>query len=259
MALITFTSDFGDGDYYAPAVKAKMLSINPQLNIIDISHSVDTYDIAHAAFILRAVYKDFPKGTIHLMALNGTSNMTDGFIGIKLEDHIFVGPNNGVLSLLSDHDPGIIVQFADIHLKDSTFPAKDILAPIAAKVASGAAIHDFGGPLMQMKKMIPRQFKATRKQIIGHVVRVDNYGNLLTNISKEIFDKLNPGKFTIEFSRESLTKLNKTYDHVEPGDCFAIFNSLELLEIGINHGHGADLLGLRLDSPVFINFFPEEA
>jgi len=259
MALITFTSDFGDGDYYVPAVKAKMLSINPQLNIIDISHSINTYDIAHAAFILRAVYKGFPKGTIHLMALNGTSNMTDGFIGIKLEDHIFVGPNNGVLSLLTDQDPGIIVQFADIHLKDSIFPTKDILAPIAAKVASGAAIHDFGSPLMQMKKMIPRQFKATRKQIIGHVVRVDNYGNLLTNISKEIFDKLNPGKFSIEFSRESLTNLNKTYDHVEPGDCFAIFNSLELLEIGINHGHGADLLGLRLDSPVFINFFPEEA
>ena len=135
MALITFISDFGDGDYYVPAVKAKMLSINPQLNIIDISHKIDTYDIAHAAFILRAVFKDFPKGTVHLVALNGTSNMTDGFIGIKLEEHIFIGPNNGVLSLLADYDPGIVVQFADIHLKDSTFPAKDILAPIAAKVA----------------------------------------------------------------------------------------------------------------------------
>lgn len=259
MTLITFTSDFGDGDYYVPAVKAKMLSINPQLNIIDISHSIKTYDIVHAAFILRAVYKDFPKGTIHLMALNDSSNMTDGFIGIELDDHIFFGPNNGVLSLLSDQDPDIIVKLEDEHMKNSTFPAKDILAPIAAKIASGAAIHDFGDPLTQMKKMILRQFKATRKQIIGHVVRVDNYGNLLTNISKEIFDRLNPGKFTIEFSRESLNKLNKTYDHVGSGDCFAIFNSLEVLEIGIKHGHGANLLGLRLDSPIFINFSPEEA
>ena len=254
MALITFTSDFGDGDYYVPAVKAKMLSFNPQLNIIDISHKIESYDIAHAAFVLRSVYKEFPMGTVHLVALNGTSAMTDGFIGIKLEEHIFLGPNNGVLSLMSDYDPGIIVQFADIHLRDSTFPAKDILAPIAAKVASGAAIHDFGGPLMQLKKMIPRQFKATKKQIIGHVIRVDNYGNLITNIPKDVFDKLNPGKFNIEFSRESLTQLNRSYENVEPGDCFAFFNSLDLLEIGINHGHGAQLLGLRHDSPIFINF-----
>lgn len=254
MALITFTSDFGDCDYYVPAVKAKMLSINPQLNIVDITHKIENYDVAHAAFILKSVYKEFPKGTVHLVAMNSTSNITDGFIGIKLEEHIFLGPNNGVLSLLSDHDPGIMVKFADIHIQNSTFPTKDILAPIAAKVASGAAIHDFGGPLTSIKKMIPRNFKATKKQILGHVVRVDNYGNLITNITKDVFDTLNPGKFTIEFSRESLTKLNNSYDQVEPGDCFAFFNSLGLLEIGINHGHGADLLGLRHDSPIFINF-----
>lgn len=254
MALITFISDFGDSDYYAPAVKAKILSVNPQLNIIDISHKIKTHDVAHAAFILKAVYKDFPKGTVHLVALNNENNMKDGYIGIKLEEHIFIGPNNGVLSLLADYDPGIVVLFADIHLKDSSFPTKDILAPIAAKVASGAAIHDFGSPLTQIKKLISRQFKATRKQIVGHVVHVDTYGNLITNIRKDVFDKLNPGKFSVVFNREELTKINKSYNNVEQGDCFVIFNSLDLLEIGINNGHGSNLLGLRLDSPIIINF-----
>jgi S-adenosyl-L-methionine hydrolase (adenosine-forming) len=254
MALVTFTSDFGDADYYVPAVKAKMLSINPQLNIIDISHKIEPYDIAHAAFVLRSVYKDFPKGTVHLVAINSTSSITDGYIGIKLDEHIFVGPNNGVLSMLSDYDPGIVVQFADIHIKHSTFPAKDILGPITAKVASGAAIHDFGGPLANIRKMLPRQFKATKKQIVGYVVRVDNYGNLITNIRQEVFNTLNPGRFTLEFSREVLTELNTSYDNVEPGDCFAFFNSLGLLEIGINHGDGANLLGLRYDSSIFVNF-----
>ncbi|WP_194777134.1 SAM hydrolase/SAM-dependent halogenase family protein [Pararhodonellum marinum] len=254
MALITFTSDFGDSDYYVPSVKGRMLSFNPQLVIVDITHKIDTYDIAHAAFVLRSCFRDFPKGTVHLVAINSTSSMSEGFIGIKLEEHIFVGPNNGVLSMLADQDPGIIVQFADIHVKDSTFPAKDILAPIAAKVASGAAIHDFGGPLKQMKKMMSRQFKATKKQIVGHVVRVDNYGNLITNIRKDVFNKLNPGTFNLEFSREVLNSINTSYDNVEPGDCFAFFNSLDLLEIGINHGHGAELLGLKYDSPIYINF-----
>lgn len=254
MALITFTSDFGEKDFYVPAVKAKMLSINPQLSIVDISHQIDAYDIAHAAFVLRAVYNEFPKGTVHLIAINSTSSQTEGFIGIKLNEHIFIGPNNGVMSMLSDQDPGIIVKFGDIHIKDSTFPAKDILAPIAAKVASGAAIHDFGGPLQHIRKVMPRQFKASKKGIVGYVLRVDNYGNLITNITREVFNQLNPGKFRIEFSREVIVELQTSYDQVEAGDCFVFFNSLDLLEIGINHGHGADLLGLRYDSPVYIHF-----
>lgn len=257
MALITFTSDFGDKDYYVPAVKAKMLSINPQLIIVDITHKVENYDVAHAAFVLKSIYNEFPKGTVHLVAMNATSNMTEGYVGIKLNEHIFIGPNNGILSLLSDEEPGIIVKLGDIHVKESTFPTKDILAPVAAKVATGASIHDFGGPLSSIKKMIPRNFKATKKQITGHVIRVDNYGNLITNITKEVFNTLNPGKFNIEFGREILTKLNTNYDQVESGDCFAFFNSLGFLEIGINYGHGAELLGLRYDSPVFINFETE--
>lgn len=254
MALVTFLSDFGDKDYYVPAVKAKMLSINPQLNIIDITHSIPPFDIEHAAFILRSTFRDFPKGTVHLVGINTVGGMTQGYIGVKLEEHIFVGPNNGILSLLADQDPGILVQFADIHVKASTFPTKDILAPIAAKVASGAAIHDFGGPLTNFRKLMSRQAKATREHIIGHVVRIDRYGNVLTNIRREVFEKLNPGKFSIQFGRESMDKLQTGYDQVEAGDPFAFFNSLDILEIGINHGDAGKLLGLKQDSVIYIHF-----
>lgn len=254
MALVTFLSDFGDKDYYVPAVKAKMLSINPQLHIVDISHSIEPYDIEHAAFVLRSTFREFPKGTVHLVGINTTGTMTQGFIGVKLEEHIFIGPNNGILSLLADSDPGIMVQFADLHLKDSTFPTRDILAPIAAKVASGAAIHDFGGPLATFRKLMSRQAKATREHIIGHVIRIDRYGNLLTNIRRDVFEKLSPGKFTIQFGRETVNKLQTGYDQVEPGDPFAFFNSLDLLEIGINIGHGGSLLGMKQDSVVYIHF-----
>ncbi len=254
MALVTILSDFGDNDYYLPAVKATMLAINPQLNIVDISNKIASFDLAQAAFILRSTFRNFPKGTVHLVAINSTHGLKHGYIGVKLEEHIFIGPNNGILSLLADYEPGIMVRFADLHIKETTFPAKDILAPIAAKVASGAAIHDFGGPLQNFKKLIFRQSKVTKEQILGHVVHVDNYGNLITNIREEDFKKLNPGKFSIEFSRESLHSLNKGYDEVEPGDCFAFFNSLGLLQIGISHGNGAGLLGLKVDSVVYLNF-----
>ena len=254
MALVTFLSDFGDQDYYVSAVKAKMLSINPQLNIIDISHTIEPYDLEHAAFVLRYSFREFPKGTVHLVGINTTGVMTHGYIGVKLEDHIFIGPNNGILSLLADQDPGIMVQFADIHLRDTTFPTKDILAPIAAKVASGAAIHDFGGPLTNFKKLMSRQAKATKEHIIGHVIRIDRYGNFITNISRDIFEKLNPGKFSLQFGRETVSKLQTGYDQVEAGDAYAFFNSLNLLEIGIHHGHAGNLLGLKRDSVIYINF-----
>ena len=254
MALVTFLSDFGDNDYYVPAVKAKMLSINPQLQIVDISHGMIPFDLEHAAFVLRCTFREFPKGSVHLVDINTAGNASVGYIGIKLEDHIFIGPNNGVFSLLADYDPGIIVQFSDIHLKESTFPTRDILGPIAAKVASGAAIHDFGGPSTQFKKLMPRQAKATKEQIIGHVIRVDRYGNLITNIRKEVFEKLNPGKFSIQFGRETATRIQTGYDQVEDGEPYLFFNSMDLLEIGINHGHGGNLLGLKQDSVVYISF-----
>ncbi|MDX5319534.1 MAG: SAM-dependent chlorinase/fluorinase [Bacteroidota bacterium] len=254
MALVTFLSDFGEKDFYVPAVKAKMLAINPQLSIVDISHAVEAYDLEHAAFLLRSTFREFPKGTVHLVGINTTGAMTQGYIGAKLEDHIFIGPNNGIFSLLADQDPGILVQFADIHVKDSTFPTRDILAPIAAKVASGAAIHDFGGPLSNFRKLMPRHAKATKEQIIGHVIRIDQYGNLITNIRREVFEKLNPGKFSIQFGRETVSKIQTGYDQVEAGDPFAFFNSLDLLEIGIHIGHAGILLGLKRDSVVYINF-----
>jgi S-adenosyl-L-methionine hydrolase (adenosine-forming) len=254
MALVTFLSDFGDKDFYVPVVKAKMLSINPQLNIIDITHKVNLFDLAHAAFVLRSSFREFPKGTVHLVAINTTASKNLGYIGIELEEHVFIGPNNGLLSLLSDQEPSTMVQFSDSFCKDSTFPAKDILGPIAAKVASGTSIQDFGAPLANFRKIMSRHPKATRQQIIGHVLRVDRYGNLITNIKKQDFETLNPGKFTIQFGRESLNQLHESYDQVEFGDCFAFFNSLDLLEIGINQGHGGDLLGLRYDSLIYVNF-----
>ncbi len=254
MALVTILSDFGDNDFYLPAVKASMLAVNPQLNIIDISSRIQAFDLAPAAFLLRSVFREFPKGTVHLVAMQTTKGLSDGFIGIKLEEHIFIGPNNGILSLLADQEPGIMVRFADQHIRESSFPEKEILAPIAAKVASGASIHDFGGPLDHLKKLISRQTKVTREEILGHVLHVDGYGNLITNIRQSDFEKLNPGSYTIGFNREKLNRLNKRYDEVEPGDCFVIFNSLGLLEIGINQGNGSGLLGLKHDSAVYVTF-----
>ncbi|HTH56282.1 MAG TPA: SAM-dependent chlorinase/fluorinase [Cyclobacteriaceae bacterium] len=255
MAIVTLLTDSGETDHYVAAIKAKILSLNPGLAIADISHKILPCDIAHGAFVLRSVFNDFPKGTVHLVAVDSTGNSDTTSIAIQLEDHFFIGADNGLFGLISDKSHQQAVDINSISPMASTFPEKDIFAVAAAKLASGAAITSLGKPISSFKKMIGRSVKATRKLIAGHVIRVDNFGNLITNISKVDFDILSKGKnYTVAFARERFRKINSNYHQAEQGDCFLIFNSLGLLEIGIYKGRANDLLGMELDSAVNITF-----
>ncbi|HCW09013.1 MAG TPA: S-adenosyl-l-methionine hydroxide adenosyltransferase [Cytophagales bacterium] len=255
MAIVTLLTDSGEADHYAAAIKAKILSVNPGLTIIDISHQIAPCDIAHGAFVLKSVYNDFPKGTVHLVAVDAVGYPDTSFIAVQLDDHFFIGSDNGLFGLLSDKTHQQAVDLNSINPIQSTFPEKEIFAVTAAKLASGVAITTLGKPMQAFKKMIGRAVKATRKQITGHVIRIDNYGNLITNITKTDFDILSKDKnYTIQFAREKFRRINSNYHQTEQGDCFIIFNTLGLLEIGIYKGRACDLLGMELDSTINIIF-----
>jgi S-adenosyl-L-methionine hydrolase (adenosine-forming) len=261
MALITFLSDFGTSDHYVAAVKAAIMSVNPGLQIVDITHEVASCNLAEASYLLESVFRDFPKGTVHMVAVNSTGKREDKPVAVKLEDHFFVGPDNGIFSLISTQKPTAIVTLDLINKKKTTFPARNMYAQAASYLASGKSIHDLGQMVPELNTLIKKKGKTTKKQITGHVIHIDHYGNLITNISKEDFDtimELNQQKgFEISFGRERSTEIHESYFSVEGGECFFIFNQSGLLEIGINNGHGSDLLGLHYDSPVFINFVTE--
>lgn len=255
MAIVTLLTDSGESDHYVAAIKARILSVNPGLKIVDISHQIKPSDIAHAAFILRAVFRDFPKGSVHLVGVDSAGQRDDASIALQLEDHFFVGTDNGLFGLISDKPHQFLAELNTIQPIVSTFPEKDIFANAAARLASGVAIADIGRPMGTYKKMIDRQVKATKKVIAGHVIRVDNYGNLITNIPKEAFDILSKGKtYTIQFGGEKFKRIITHYNLAEEGECFLLFNSLNLLEIGIYKGNASELLGLAYDSMVNITF-----
>jgi S-adenosyl-L-methionine hydrolase (adenosine-forming) len=257
MAIVTLLTDSGESDHYVAAIKAKIISVNPGIRIEDISHKIKPADIGHAAFVLRAVFRDFPKGTIHLVGVDSTGNRDDAFIALQLEDHYFVGCDNGLFGLISDRSHQQLVELNTISSVNTTFPEKDVFAPAAAKLASGVAITTLGKPRAQFKKMIDRQVKATKKQITGSVIRVDTVGNLVTNIPKETFEILSKEKaFTIQFGGEKFRRIHSNYNQADQGECFILFNSLGLMEIGIYKGNASDLLGLNYDSTV--NIFFEE-
>ena len=255
MAIVTLLTDSGETDHYVAAIKAKILGVNPGLTLVDISHKIQACDIAHGAFVLNSVFRDFPKGTVHLVGVDSTGNAETAAIGLQLEEHFFVGSDNGLFGLISDKPHQQLVDINSINSVTTSFPEKDIFAPAAAKLASGVAITTLGKPMASFKKMIGRSVKATRKIIAGHVIRVDNYGNLITNISKTDFDILSKGKtFTIQFSGEKFRRIHTNYFQADQGDCFLIFNSSGFLEIGIYKGRANDLLGMDYDSSVSILF-----
>jgi S-adenosyl-L-methionine hydrolase (adenosine-forming) len=255
MAIITLLTDSGESDHYVAAIKAKIISINPGLPIIDISHHIKPSDIGHAAFVLRSVFRDFPKGTVHLIGVNATANRGDAFVAMQLEDHFFVGPDNGFFGLITEKSHQQLAEINTINPIVSTFPERDIFAVTAAKIASGVSITDLGKPMQAFKRMIDRQVKATKKQIAGSVIRVDYFGNLITNIPRDAFETLSKGKaYTIQFGGEKFRRIHTHYNQAEEGDCFLVFNSLGFLEIGIYKGNASELLGLSYDSTVNIIF-----
>lgn len=260
MSIITFMSDFGMSDHYVSAVKAKIISINPGLRIFDISHQIEPFNIAHGAFVLKSVFRDFPKGTIHLISINSHGGKNNRYLATKIEGHFFVGPDNGIFSLISEEEPSMIAELFNIDNQHTSFPARHILAKAAAMLASGSGLNDIGSYTKDYLRKIDRKFRATKKQISGNVVQVDHHGNLITNIEEEVFNILRKDrKFMIHFGREKAEKINKCYNENDDGDCFVLFNDLGLLEIGINKGNASKLLGMKYDSPVSIIFDESES
>lgn len=255
MAIITLLTDAGESDHYIAAIRAAILSVNPDIRIVDISHHIRMFDIGHGAFVMRSVFRDFPKGTVHLIGVDSAGNRGDGFIAVKIEGHFFVGSDNGLVSLISDQQPEGIWEIGDATANPTTFPEREIFAPVAAKLAAGVDPASLGKPLSEFKRFIDRQVKATRKQITGHVIRVDHFGNLITNIPKQAFDVLSKDKnYTIQFGGEKFRRIHAAYNQTEQGECFLVFNDLNFLEIGIFRGNAAELLGLGYDSVVNIVF-----
>lgn len=255
MAIVTLLTDSGESDHYVAAIKAKVLSTNPGLSLVDISHEIEPCDLAHGAYVLKSVFRDFPKGTVHLVAVHATGEADSSFLALQLEDHYFVGIDNGLLGLISDKAHQNLVQLNSINAISTSFPERDILAPAAARLASGVTISTLGTPMEDYRKLVSRRVKATRKQILGHVIRVDRFGNLITNIEKTDFDILSKDKgYTIQFGSEKFKRIHSNYHQADQGDCFLLFNSAGLLEIGIYKGNASELLGLGYDSPVNVLF-----
>lgn len=252
MALITLLTDYGYKDSYVASLKAKILSLDASVNIVDISHDIEKYHIPQAGYVFNRVFREFPSDTVHLIGVEHPYEACD-YVLVLSEEGVFVAPDNGVLSLLRNFNPTEIVKL-NIP-KRSSFVMKDYLVEVAVKVSKGDGLSEFGKEVSSFKELIPKDLRMTDDEIVGSVIYVDGYGNLMTNIHKAALEMTGRGRdLEIKIGREYLTRINDDYKEGREARCIAIFNSCDYLEIAITDGNASTLLGLKYDSPVTVTF-----
>jgi len=278
MAIITLTTDFGEKDHFAGAIKGAIYTELPQIRIVDISHSISPFNISEAAYIIQNAYRSFPKGTIHVIGVDSELNQENKHIGVKLDDHYFICANNGIMSMIcTEIAPEKIVEI-NIHDKIQTsFPVLDVFAKVACHIARGGPLEVIGKTISEIKpiKNVVPYVNEDKSQIIGSVIYIDNYGNVVTNIKKSFFETIQKGR-NFEISARSYkfkTIYRKYSDFVnfeipedkrhDEGRGLVVFNSGNFLEIAVYKsnsatvGSASTLMGLNLMDTVSINFLKE--
>jgi len=256
MAIITLTSDWGQADYYVAAVKGALYTAIPDATVVDITHNIEPWDIASAAFIIKNCYKNFPKGTIHIIAVETEESSDKPHIALKADGHYFIGTDNDIFSLILGDTPYEAVTIEVIQDSDYfTFTTRDRFVKVAAMIAEGHTFSEIGKPYPQIRKCVTFQPTIVGSSIHGIVTFVDSYENLVTNITKELFDKVRNGRsFEIRIGKYVIEEICHSYTEVAIPDIVALFGTHGFLEIAMNHGKAASLLGLSRDSSVDIIF-----
>lgn len=282
MPIITLTTDFGEKDHFAGAVKGAIYSELEDIRIVDISHSVSPFHITEAAYIIQNAYRSFPQGTIHIIGIDSELNPENKHIAVYLDGHYFVCANNGIISMLAlEIRPEKIVEI-NIHDRVITnFPVLDVFVQVACHIARGGTLEVIGKSILDIpadkggiKQLTGIQPVVNQKQnqIIGNVIYIDNYGNVVCNISKSLFEKIGKGRdFTVTARTAQFSKIHTHYSDAinfnlphekreEDGKKVALWNSSQYLELSIYKsnpttiGSAATLFGLEFRDTITINF-----
>jgi S-adenosylmethionine hydrolase len=258
--IITFTTDFGLNDHFVGVMKGVILEIVPNVCFVDINHSVQAFDVLDGALTISQSYSYFPSGTIHMVIVDPGVGTARRPIVLTSDRHFFVAPDNGVLSLVYDREERISVRHVTaehyfLQAHSNTFHARDIFSPIAGYLAKGVDPQRFGEEITDYVRFAaPRPKPADERTLRGVVLKVDRFGNLITNITPQdvpLLFEATPPAFTIAVgAKGQVTRLCTSYAEGSPGEAFAIIGSMGFLEIAANRGSASQLLSAGKGSEV---------
>jgi S-adenosylmethionine hydrolase len=257
MAIITLTTDLGDKDIYQAALKGSILKLLPSVNIVDITNNISAFNVQQAAFILKNCFYYFPDNTVHLIGIDTVYSANTKYLAVRYKNHYFVGADNGIFSLMFDQEPEQLVEINIMQdLKFLHFPLADIFVKAACHLAGGGNINEIGLPVNGIEKKMNLQPVIEKNLIKGAVIYIDSFQNVITNITKDLFNRVQQSRhFVLYFKRnETINHLSWHYNEVPEGEKLCLFGISDHLEIAINKGNASGLLGLNLGDSVIIDF-----
>lgn len=256
--IITLATDFGTRDSYVGTMKGVIYRIFPQAIVADLTHQILPQDLTEASLVLESCYRFFPEGTVHVVVVDPGVGSMRRAIAVDTADHLFVGPDNGVFSRIYSSQAGCVVReivnpsLQLPHISD-TFHGRDIFAPVGAHLARGLPSSELGPVVSDPVRRDPPQPVVWQDQITGEVIHIDSFGNIITNVTRELFDMVAGGKrFRIIVNGKAIDRISRSYEDVERGRALAIFGSLDLLEVAIHSGRADRRIGAGKGDPVQI-------
>lgn len=272
MSIITLTTDYGLKDHFVGSLKGKILTEFPEATIIDISHNIDAFNIAETSYIIGAAYSSFPKGTVHLIGVDIERNRETQHIAMQWNDQYFICADNGVLSILTQKIIPQKIVAINIHDRlHSDATDLDVFVKVACHLAKGGLLNVIGKEITSVKDVTELQATVLDNQIKGNVIYIDHYGNVVTNISKNLFLEIGKGRpYEIKFKTKTIKTILPNYSDIVisdkysikdyEGEKLAIFNEAGFLEIALFRsnpetvGTANTLLGLNYRDTILIEF-----
>ena len=273
MSIITLTTDYGLKDHFVGALKGKILSQLQDAVLVDITHHVDPFNISEASYLIQSAYSSFPKGTVHLIGVDIELKENNQHIVVQWNDHFFITADNGIVSLLIAKvkpQKMVVINIHDRLLPEAT--DMDVLVTVAVHIAKGGLLNVIGREIKTLKEITELQpvVASDANSIKGYVVYIDNFGNAISNISKNLFLEIAKGRpYEVHFKNKKVKSIFAKYSDIETidkqslsnimGKSLAIFNEAGFLEIGIYKsnskiGSASSLLGLEYRDFIMIYF-----
>ena len=275
MSIVTLTTDFGNKDYSVAAVKGAILSTFKNPKIIDISHQIEPYNVTQAAYVLKNAYKNFPQGSIHIVGVESERTPENGHIAMYFDGHYFIGADNGIFTMIMGEIKADKIVIININNQNAiTFPVLDTFIKVAAHLSRNGSLEVIGKATNEIRELVELKPVVNAKvdQIVGSVIYVDNYGNVITNITRKLFNEVGKSrKYTIFARNVKFKKVYETYSDAidftipkekreEDGKKIALFNDAEHLELAIyksnplSVGSAYNLFGLEYRDSVTVKF-----
>lgn len=259
---ITLTTDFGASDHYVGAMKGVVYSINPSARVVDISHAVQSYDLLDGALTIAQAYSYFPADTIHVVVVDPGVGSARRPILARTDKYFFVAPDNGVLSLVLEREERVHVrEISSDHYflqpVSQTFHGRDVFAAVAGWLSKGVEFSNFGNEISDYVRFrTPKPKRIEDGRVQGVVLKVDKFGNVVTNITPQDIPQLfapEPPQLKIMVGSHEITRMRTAYAEGAPGEVFGILGSMGFLELSTNRGSAARALEVGKGAEIVVS------